>query len=74
MKKHLSESELARDSRFRRNKIEDQNVATQSLLSELEDTDFNAAIVKFQTLQTSLQASMQAASTTLDMNLMDFLK
>jgi len=58
----------------RATKIEDQNVATQSLLSELEDTDYTAAISKYQTLQTALQASLQVTSKTLDLSLMDFLR
>lgn len=53
--------------------LADQNVATKAMLSELEDTDFTDAIVKFQTLQTSLQASMQAAGQTLNLSLMDYL-
>jgi flagellar hook-associated protein 3 FlgL len=58
----------------RQDKIKDQNIGTQSLLSELEDTDFNEAIVKFQTLQTSLQASLQTTGQTLNLSLMDFLR
>ncbi|MFT3785336.1 MAG: flagellar hook-associated protein FlgL [Tepidisphaeraceae bacterium] len=57
----------------RQNKIEDENVSTKSFLSELEDTDFNDAITKFQTLQTSLQASLQAATKTMNLSLMDYL-
>ncbi len=57
----------------REGRIADQNIATQGLLSELEDTDFTSAIVKFQTLQTSLQASMQATGRSLNLSLMDFL-
>lgn len=53
--------------------LADQNVTTRAMLSELEDTDFTDAIIKFQTLQTSLQASMQAAGQTLNLSLMDFL-
>lgn len=54
--------------------LKDQNLTTQALLSELEDTDFTDAIIKFQTLQTSLQASMQATGQTLNLSLMDFLR
>ena len=53
--------------------LADQNVTTRAMLSELEDTDFTDAIIRFQTLQTSLQASMQAAGQTLNLSLMDFL-
>ena len=57
----------------RSSQLADQNVATKSLLSTLEDTDFTSAIVQFQTLQTSLQATMQATAKTMNLSLMDFL-
>jgi flagellin-like hook-associated protein FlgL len=57
----------------RQNRLEDQNLATKSLLSSLEDTDFTDAITRFQTLQTALQASLQSSSRILNLSLMDFL-
>jgi flagellin-like hook-associated protein FlgL len=63
-----------REFEERSERLKDQNVATKALLSELEDTDYTEAIVRFQTLQTSLQASMQSASTMLNLSLMDFLR
>ncbi|HTL27624.1 MAG TPA: hypothetical protein VL282_00320, partial [Tepidisphaeraceae bacterium] len=43
----------------RQNRLQDQNLATNALLSSLQDTDFTDAITRFQTLQTSLQATLQ---------------
>ncbi|QOV91521.1 flagellar hook-associated protein FlgL [Humisphaera borealis] len=57
----------------RKDRLDDQNIATQALLSELQDTDFTSAIAKFETLQTSLQAAMQAGGRSLSLSLMDFL-
>ncbi len=57
----------------RATEISNQNVATNSLLSSLQDTDFTTAITKFQTLQTALQATLQSAGKTLHLSLMDFL-
>jgi flagellar hook-associated protein 3 FlgL len=57
----------------RQNRLDDENLATKALLSELQDTDFTDAITRFQTLQTALQASMQATSKTMNLSLMDFL-
>ena len=57
----------------RQAELDGQNLASRSLLSQLEDTDFTDAIVKFQTLQTSLQATLQSASKTLNLSLMDYL-
>ena len=57
----------------RQNRLDDENIATKSLLSQLTDTDFTAAITQFQQLQTSLQASLESAGKILNMSLMDFL-
>jgi flagellar hook-associated protein 3 FlgL len=58
----------------RQGRLEDQNVATKSLLSSLQDTDFPDAIARFQTLQTALQATLQTAGQTLNLSLLDFLR
>lgn len=58
----------------RRDRLEDQNLAAQRLLSDLQDTDFTNAIAKFEALQTSLQAAMQAGARSLSLSLMDFLQ
>ncbi|MDB5296532.1 MAG: hypothetical protein JWO31_2515 [Phycisphaerales bacterium] len=57
----------------RKDRLDDQNLATQSLLSEMQDTDFPAAISKFELLQTSLQAAMQAGAKAMNLSLMDFI-
>jgi flagellar hook-associated protein 3 FlgL len=57
----------------RQSRIEDQNVATQALLSSLADTDFTKSIAEFQTLQTALQATMQTSAQVLNLSLMDFI-
>ncbi len=57
----------------RQTRLEDENVATKSLLSSLQDVDFTDAVTRFQTLQTALQASLQANAKILNLSLMDFL-
>jgi flagellar hook-associated protein 3 FlgL len=57
----------------RQNRLEDENLSTDKLLSSLKDTDFTDAISRFQTLQTALQASMQTTAKILNLSLMDFL-
>lgn len=57
----------------RQNRLDEQNLATKSLLSSLEDTDFTEAVSRFQTLQTALQASLQTSGRMLNMSLLDFL-
>jgi flagellin-like hook-associated protein FlgL len=65
---------LVQEMDARTERLADQNLASKALLSELEDTDFNDAIIRFTTLQTSLEASMRTMSTSLQMSLMDFLR
>ncbi len=57
----------------RKNRLADENLATHSMLSTLQDTDFTTAVTDFQTLQTALQATLQTAAKTLQLNLMNFL-
>lgn len=57
----------------RHERLEDQNVATEALLSELADTDFTEAITRFQTLQTALQGTLQTAGRAMNLSLLDFL-
>jgi flagellar hook-associated protein 3 FlgL len=57
----------------RQERLAEQNIATRSLLSEVEDTDFTEAITRFQTLQTALQASLQTSAHILNTSLLDFL-
>ena len=57
----------------RQGRLEDQDVAAKALLSTLAEVDMTEAISRFQTLQTSLQASMQTGASILNMSLLDFL-
>jgi flagellar hook-associated protein 3 len=57
----------------RTTRMDDENLATKSMLSDLQDVDFTTAITRFQQLQTQLQANYQAAAQTLHMSLLDFL-
>jgi flagellar hook-associated protein 3 FlgL len=57
----------------RQSRLDDENVATKSLLSNLQDTDFTEAITRFQTLQTALQANYETAAKVFHMSLLDFL-
>ncbi len=54
--------------------LQSQNVATQTLLSSLTDTDYTSTITQFQTLQNSLQASLQATAKMLNLSLLNFLQ
>jgi flagellar hook-associated protein 3 FlgL len=57
----------------RQTDLQQQNTATQSLLSQLKDVDMAQAISQFQTLQTSLQASLQTTARSLQLSLLNFI-
>jgi flagellar hook-associated protein 3 FlgL len=57
----------------RQTQMQQENTATQSLVSQLQDTDFTQAITEFQTLQTALQATYQTAAKELNLSLLNFL-
>lgn len=58
----------------RQARLEDQELANKSLLSQLEDADYNEAITRFQSLQTALQANLQTTGRLLSQSLLDFLR
>jgi flagellar hook-associated protein 3 len=53
--------------------LQQQNTATQTLLSQLKDVDMTKAVSQFQTLQTALEASLQTAASTLQISLLNFI-
>ena len=57
----------------RQTQIENENLATKSLLSDLQDTDLTTAITKFQSLQTALQAGYKMTAIASHLSLLDFL-
>ena len=57
----------------RKTQLEDEKIATQQMLSNLQDTDFASAVTQFQQLQTALQANYQTTAKILHMSLLDFL-
>lgn len=58
----------------RQERIENEDTATQVLLSDVKDVDLTEAIVRFQQTQTALQANLQTASRVLNLSLLDFLQ
>jgi flagellar hook-associated protein 3 FlgL len=55
-------------------RIEDEVLQVKGLLSEVRDLDYASALSRFNTLQTTFQASLQTAANVLPMSLMDFLR
>jgi flagellar hook-associated protein 3 len=54
-------------------RADEEILAGRSLVSELADLDFTEALSRFQTLQTTYQASLVAASQVMTVSLLDFL-
>jgi flagellar hook-associated protein 3 len=57
----------------RQTNIQQQNTATQSLLSQLRDVDMPQAISQFQTLQIALEATDRAAASSMQISLLNFI-
>lgn len=65
---------LVKEMEARSDALEDQNLVTKSLLSDIMDTDYSSAIAKYQLLQTVLQANYQTTSTLSQLSLIDYLR
>lgn len=61
------------DFEARQDRLDEQSLALETMLSELEDVDYNEAITRFSLLQTALQANMQTTGRILNLSLLDFL-
>jgi flagellar hook-associated protein 3 FlgL len=53
--------------------LQQQNTATQSLISQLQDVDMAKAISQYQLLQTALEASLETTADSLQISLLNFL-
>ena len=53
--------------------LSSQNVATQQLLSSVQDVNMTSAISEFQTLQTALQAALLTTAQSQQLSLLNFL-
>ena len=58
----------------RQTQIGDENLATKTLLSNLQDTDVTTAISQYTLLQTQLQASYRLTAISSNQSLLDFLQ
>lgn len=54
--------------------LSEQNTAVQALIGQVQGTDIASAATLFTTLQTAMQASLQASATRLNMSLLNYLK
>lgn len=55
-------------------RIANERSATEILRSDIRDVDMTDAIVRFQQVQTALQANLATASRVLSLNLLDYLR
>lgn len=58
----------------RAQRIDLEQTATQSLTGNVRDVDMTEAIVRFQQLQTALQANLQSSTKIMSLSLMDYLR
>lgn len=64
----------ARGMQDRAARVEAEVSATQVMNSDVRDADLSEAIIRFQQLQTALQANMATASRVLGLSLIDYLR
>jgi flagellin-like hook-associated protein FlgL len=57
----------------RTDSIQNQQISLKAMISQLQDADYATTITQFQTLQTSLQATLMTAARTMQLSLLDFL-
>lgn len=57
-----------------RSRSEDQQMAEESMLSEIQDASLPEVITRFTQLQTQLQASLQVGAQNMQISLLDFLR
>lgn len=67
-------SAKAGDLLRRAERIEVETSAAEILRSDVRDTDMAETIVRFQQVQTALQANYAAAARSLGLSLLDFLR
>ncbi len=65
---------MARAMDDRAERITSETTATRVLQSDVRDVDLAEAVVRFQQLQTALQANLSTASRVLGLSLLDFLR
>ena len=58
----------------RTNRIENEVTAARVLQSDIRDVDLTEAIVRFQQVQTALQANLATASQIMNLSLLDYLR
>jgi len=55
-------------------RVETEVVATQTILSDVQDVDITEAAVRFQQLQTALQANLSTAMQVMNLSVLDYLR
>jgi flagellar hook-associated protein 3 FlgL len=58
----------------RTGRIEDEELATRSLVSQVRDADLSETVVRFQQLQNALQANLSTAARVMNLSLLDYLR
>ncbi|MFW6059105.1 MAG: flagellin [Phycisphaeraceae bacterium] len=60
--------------RDEQSRSQEQQVAEESMLSEIQDADLSEVITRFMQLQAQLQASLQSGAQNMQLNLLNFLR
>jgi flagellin-like hook-associated protein FlgL len=65
---------MARGMDMNKTRTEDAVLTTKTLVSDIKDVDYTEALIRFQTLQTALEANLQSSNKILQTSLLDYLQ
>ncbi|MEM8872729.1 MAG: hypothetical protein AAGD32_00590 [Planctomycetota bacterium] len=64
---------ITKDMIERRDRIDERQLATQRMLSDMEDIEYGEAVAHYQTLTTAIEATYRSTSSLLNLSLLNFL-
>lgn len=70
---HGQTGAIEQELQNRQTQITQEQTATQSLVSQLQNANYADTVSQYQTLQTAMQATLQTGAASLSLSLLDFL-
>jgi flagellin-like hook-associated protein FlgL len=71
---HGQTGAIEQELQNRQTQLTQEQTATQSLVSQLQNANYADTVTKYQTLQTALEAGLQTGAASLSLSLLDFLE
>ncbi|MEM6314237.1 MAG: flagellin, partial [Planctomycetota bacterium] len=64
---------ISQDMIQRRDRIDERQIATERMLSDMEDVEYGEAVAHYQTLTTAIEATYRSTSSLLNLSLLNYL-